>query len=209
MFSLSSSSPALKISALAGLLSVASCGGGDQGNVPGSLSGPGQGGTGNIAPATGGSGAGGVAPGGCQVHFVFTTLNNGGRFGPRNVSAVWVTDAQGTFVRTVEENGFIRQRDLTKWEQASRGSTVDAITGATNAAPRTHDVVWDCADSSGAQMAAGNYTMNAEFTTDNTGGFFPIGTAPYLSVPFQLGAGPVALTPADEQYFTGISLTVE
>jgi hypothetical protein len=47
--------------------------------------------------------------------------------------------------------------------------------------------------------------MNAEFATDN-GGFFGV-TPPLLQVPFVVGSGPQAITPADEQYFSGLDLT--
>lgn len=168
-----------------------------------------QGGT-SSAGGSGAQGGIGAAGGGGQVGpacvlFTFTTLDNGGRYSPNNVSAVWVTNPAGAFVRTLEENGYIRERHLTAWELASGGNTVDAVTGATNRAPRTHEAAWDCADPSQAPVPPGAYTLNAEFATDN-GGF---SRPPFLQVGVPIGQGPQAIHPPDEQYFVDISVVVE
>ena len=49
-------------------------------------------------------------------------------------------------MKTLEENGYIREGHLSVWEQAASGNTVDAVTGATNVGPRTHEASWDCTD---------------------------------------------------------------
>ena len=155
-------------------------------------------------------GSGGAAPPpltGC-VTFTFTTVDNNGRYSPRNVSAVWVVDGAGKFIRTLEENGYIRESHLGHWESVSGGSTVDAITGATNTGPRAHDVAWDCTGLDHQPVPDGSYKMDAEFTTSNTGGFFG-GQAPLLDVPFDLGSGAGTVDVPDQQYFVGISLTHE
>ena len=153
-------------------------------------------------------GAGGAASAAeCALTFTFTTIDNGGRYSPSNVSAVWVTDAQNAFVKTLEENGYIRQVHLTAWEQAANGNTVDAVTGATNRSPRAHSATWDCSDVHHAPVPPGTYTINAEFATDNGSGFFGGVAPPLLQVPFQVGAGPQSVAPPDAQFFTGIGLT--
>ena len=157
---------------------------------------------------TGGTGGSSMAPvGACTLTFSFTTVDNQGRYSPRNVSAVWVTDPQGAFVKTLEENGYIRQGHLTTWIQASNGSEVDAVTGATNYGPRTHDATWNCTDLKGAAVPPGAYTMNAEFATDNAGFFGK--PAPVLAVPFSVGNGGQTVAAPDAQYFTGIALTIQ
>jgi hypothetical protein len=150
-------------------------------------------------------GAGGAtASPACAISYTFTTIDNHGRYSPSNVSAVWITDPNGAFVRTLEENGYIRQTHLVQWEQASHGSTVDAVTGATNRAPRAHQGTWDCTDENGAVVSNGTYTFNTEFATDN-GGFFGA-AAPYVSLPFDVGSSGTTNAP-DAQYFTGITIT--
>lgn len=136
--------------------------------------------------------------------FGFTTVDNSGRYSPRNVSAVWVTDAQNVFVKTLEENGYVRQSHLASWERSAAGNTVDAVTGATNSGPRAHEATWGCSDVHGAPVPPGAYNVSAEFATDN-GGIF--GAAPaLLQVPFEVGGGPQTVAPADVPYFTGITL---
>jgi hypothetical protein len=123
------------------------------------------------------------------------------------VSAVWVTSAAGVFVRTLEENGNIRQAHLTAWEQASRGSRVDAVTGATNRGFRAHEASWDCTDLGHQAVPADTYTLNAEFATDNGG---PFGTQPpLLQVEVPIGGGSQTLTPPDAQYFTGVQVALQ
>lgn len=160
---------------------------------------PGAGGT----SAGGGSGGAGAAPPACTVTFKFTTLDNHGRYSPSNVSAVWVTDSSGAFVRTLEENGYVRQSHLVQWEQASRGSKVDAVTGATNRSFRAHQATWDCTDAQGNVVPLDGHALNAEFASDN-GGLFGV-PAPFLTVPF----GPGTTTVPDEQFFTGIEVTAQ
>jgi hypothetical protein len=148
----------------------------------------------------------GAPPSDACVTFSFTTLDNHGRYSPRNVSAVWVMTASGTFVRTLEENGYIRQSHLNRWIAETGGNRVDAITGATNPAPGEHTSLWDCTGLDQQPVPDGSYLMHAEFTTSNTGGLFG-GQAPFLEVPFDLGGGPGTINPPDEQYFVGITLT--
>lgn len=147
------------------------------------------------------------AAGAC-VTFTFTTLDNHGRYSPRNVSAVWIMDAGGAFVRTLEENGFIRQSHLVQWQADTSGNKVDAISGATNPAPREHTALWDCAGLDQQPVPDGGYVAKAEFTTSNTGGFLG-GPAPLLEVPFDLGNGPGTIDVPDAEFFVGITLTHE
>jgi hypothetical protein len=174
------------------------------------------GGNGGSTSGSGGSGNGGGTstkdagtgpPPPCKTVFTFTTLDNHGRYSPRNVSAVWITDPNGAFVRTLEENGRIRQSHLVQWEQASGGSIVDAVSGATNVAPRAHEAKWDCTDLSHAPVGPGTYTVNAEFATDN-GGFFGV-PAPFFSMPFDVGGGAGVTTAPDAEFFVGIQLSYE
>jgi hypothetical protein len=117
-------------------------------------------------------------------------------------------DGSGSFLRTLEENGYIRQSHLAQWQTDALGNKVDAITGATNPAPRDHTAVWDCTGADHQPVPDGSYVLKAEFTTSNTGGFFG-GPAPLLEVPFDLGGGPGVINVPDAQFFVGIALTHE
>lgn len=154
---------------------------------------------------TGGSGGATATGSGCTLTFTYTNLDNGGRYAPDNVNATWVTNSQGQFVRTLEEDGKRRQSHLTAWELSSGGNTVDAVTGATDSTFRTHHVSWNCLDVNRVPVPPGAYTMNVEFATDNNAG--PSGP-PHLQVPFQVGA-PETLDPPDSGYFEGLQLTIQ
>jgi len=158
---------------------------------------------GGFTASGGDTGGGGAST--CSLTFTFTTVSNGGEYAPDNVSAVWVTNPSSAFVRTLEENGRIRQKHLTAWEQASGGSTVDAVTGATNRSFGTHTVHWDCTDLGGAAVPGGTYTLSAEYADSN----FSFGGNPLLSVPVPIGSGPQSIHPPDAQYFTNVSVVVQ
>jgi hypothetical protein len=191
------------------LLCLTSCGGTSD-PVGGGAGGSAKVGNGGASGAGASDGAGGtVTPAGtCRMVFTFTTVNYGGRYAPANVNAVWVTSPDGSFVRTLEENGRIRQSHLGAWQKATGGNLADAVTGATDRAPRQHQAVWDCLDKSKAPVAPGRYTVSAEFSSDNTGGLFGA-AAPLFTLEFDVGSGPQTLNPPDAADFTGISLTLE
>lgn len=164
--------------------------------------------TGGSSASAGAAGMGAAPAGACTVTFTFTPVDNHGLYSPSNVSAVWVTDSQGAFVKTLQENGYIRASHLAAWESQTKGNTVDAVTGATNFGFRAHTASWNCSDVSGNEVPDGSYTMHAEFTTSNTGGFFG-GPAPLLDVPFDVGGSAYTLNPPDQTLFVGIELSYQ
>lgn len=126
----------------------------------------------------------------------FTTVSVGGRYAPSHVAAVWITDSSGKFVKTLREWGYRRQGYLSAWRASSGANTVDAITAATlkSHGPLTLD--WDCTDTSKKRVAAGKYTVRAEFTEANTAG-------PNFAADFEVGSAPSTGNPADSRGFTG------
>ncbi len=172
--------------------------------------------TGGVTTATGGitssggSGTGGTTTvsGKCSFTFDVTTVTAGSGFAPYNVGAIWISTGAGSFVRTLDEWGSaLRIVNATAWETASKGNTVDAVTGATRRTDGPLSVHWDCTDMSNNPLPAGPYTISVTFAENDAGFFAP---PPHIAtVNFSIGAGPVMLTPPDQANFTQMSLTIQ
>lgn len=137
-----------------------------------------------------------------KLSFSVTTATLGGRYSPRNIYAIWVTDAQGKFVKTLAKFARIRARYLTGWNAASGGNVVDAVTGATVTSHGARMATWDLTDVSKKAVPDGDYKIVVELTdADKTGAS--------TSIPFTKGAAAVKLTPADQANFKAMSLVLE
>ncbi len=129
-----------------------------------------------------------------KLHIVVRTTAFGGRYKPRNVGAIWIETAQGAFVKTVEKWGKTRARYLTKWNAASGGNIVDAVTGATLSQHATHDRTWNLTDKNMCKVPAGDYRIVMEHTDFN-------GTGASIQIPFTKAAAPVTAMPTETVYF--------
>jgi hypothetical protein len=174
----------------------------------------GPGGTGGAggAPDDGieGGGAGGV--GGAPavgpilngVTLSFTTGNQGGRYAPDNVGAVWIADASGAWVKTLERWAWIRGAYLSKYNAANPSNNmVDAVASATLMSHGAHDLTWDLTDANGAKVAPGLYTAFIEVTErEDTPG-------EWTQVDFAVGSAPNMTSFPDSPYFMGVLLTYQ
>ncbi len=133
--------------------------------------------------------------------FSVTTVTDGGTYSPRNVFAVWVTDAQTNFVKTLLCRAASQERWLIQWNGDSGGNKVDGITGATRTSHGPVSVTWNARNSAGSLVPDGTYRIFVEFTERN-------GQGPFTSaVSFVKGTSPVSLTPPNLPRFTSMSLT--
>ena len=98
----------------------------------------------------------------------FDTFTLGGNYGPRNVVAVWVEDAEGAFVKTLGRWSNRRTQHLANWIAAS-GQNADAVSGATRS---NHigrlSASWDLLDGQGNLIPPGTYSIKVEICEDNT-----------------------------------------
>ena len=136
------------------------------------------------------------------VKFSVETKRTKGKYAPKHVLAIWVTNAKGKFVRTLEVYGKKRRKYLKVWAKNSKKNTVDAITGATLKKHVPHNVVWDCRDARGKLVPDGAYHIHVEFTEVNGQG--PV--MPLRHVKFRKGAKPVSLKPKNTRNFVNIKL---
>jgi len=126
-----------------------------------------------------------------------TTLN--GRYSPRNIGAIWVEDATGAFVKTIERWGKTRARYLTRFNASSGGNLVDAVTSATLAQHVTHDRTWDLTNLAKCEIPAGAYRVVIEETDHN-------GSGPSVELPFTKGDVPLTSMPAETANFHDLLL---
>jgi len=177
---------------------------------------PGAGGATVITPPPGAGGSVVVAgpppapgnSGPCTFTFNATTSTANGQFAPRNVGALWIEDASGKFVKSLEVWGAQRLGNLTAWETNSGGNTTDAITSATHNNHGPHSDHWDCTDTSRAPVVNGAYQACVSFAEDDAFPFF--GPAPHLAcTPFNKGAGPFTLNPPDQANFKSMQLVMQ
>jgi hypothetical protein len=142
-----------------------------------------------------------AAVAGPELVFRVRTLAYGGKYAPRNVGAIWVERADGSFVKTLERWAGTRALYLRNWQRASAGDVTDAITSATLAAHQTHEVRWGFRDARGAAVADGPYRIALELTDrDATGAVY--------YVPFVKGPGAPAPMLVPSPQFVDLELTV-
>lgn len=111
----------------------------------------------------------------CSLRVSVTTTAPGGKYRPRNVGAIWVTDSAGGFVKSLDVWGNRRLSHVVAWNAATRaaglaGNKVDAVTSATLSTHRAHDVTWDCRDTRDQIMPDGAYRVYFEVTDSNNAG---------------------------------------
>jgi hypothetical protein len=138
----------------------------------------------------------------CQLSFQVTTVTFGGDYAPRNVGAIWIADGAGKFVKSLVVWGRRRLSHLTRWESASGGNTVDAVTSASASSHSTRMATWNCNGLDGKPVPGGSYVVNVEFTEQNAFGRM------MMPVPFMSGGAPVDVSPPDQANFKGIHLKV-
>ena len=81
-------------------------------------------------------------------------------------TAVWIENAAGVFVKTLDASGFagvVKERQITLplWAQASNFADADVITGASIDIGH-HIYVWDLQDHLGNKVKSGEYTVKIE-----------------------------------------------
>jgi hypothetical protein len=151
----------------------------------------------------GGGGDGGATT--CGLAVTVTTVTTDGTYAPDNIGAIWIADGAGHFVQSLRVWANRRIEHLDRWAHdtavaGAPGSTVDAVTSATLPGHGVRTAAWRCTDQSGASATDGAYQVCFELTESNSAG-------PTDCVPFQKGAGPLALAPPDRPHFRARQLT--
>jgi hypothetical protein len=149
----------------------------------------------------GGSGADlGSGTAGCRLAVTVTTTAAGGRYAPRNIGAIWISEDGGRFVKTLAVWAEKRAKYLSQWNAATAaamqpGSRADAISGATKTAHGLRTASWNCRDSAGQPRGDGPYQVCFELTDQD-------GAGPFHCVPFGKGTQAFRSSPPDVASFT-------
>ncbi|MFI5306235.1 MAG: DUF2271 domain-containing protein [Polyangiales bacterium] len=162
-------------------------------------------GTGGVLGVGGTTGVGGtVAAGGSSGAFSFdvVTVNQGGRFAPRNVGAIWIEDSSGKFVKTLKVWAATRARYLSKFGTDAMSNRLDAVTSATISQFGAQHATWNLTDVNRAAVPNGAYKVVIEVTDYD-------GTGQNASADFTLDGMPHSVTAPDQQYFTGMKIAVQ
>ncbi|MCF7793187.1 MAG: DUF2271 domain-containing protein [Candidatus Cloacimonetes bacterium] len=136
------------------------------------------------------------------VDFQIRTSSYGGEYEPEHVFAIWVTDENDNFVRTLVRRAWEEIEDLVKWNNMTGGNYQNAlVTGATLNSHQTHNLNWDCTDNLLASIPDGTYKIYIEFSEDDTnqGG-------PWTNVEFVKGPDPYEVISAGPNNFHDIEL---
>ena len=172
-------------------------------------------GAGGVAGSTGfggsvanGGTSGGPNSGACTFHIEFTTSTYNGKYSPKNIGAVWIENGQGQFIKSLDVWAGTRIVHLVKWNAASGGNKVDAITAATATNHGPHSADWNCTDVNENPVSDGPYRLRLEFTEEDSA-FVIWPPGPSMSVDFEKGPAPVSATPPDQPNYHSLTLTLD
>lgn len=132
----------------------------------------------------------------------YTTEALGGRYAPKNVGAVWVTDSSGKLVKSLEVWARIRLRYLLNYAAARGSARPDVTATATLTNHKAHMATWDLKGSSGAAVPPGKYTLHAEVTDSHMDG-------KTITIPFDTSAGPTTIDAPASAGFKSLKLTLQ
>jgi hypothetical protein len=135
------------------------------------------------------------------VDFAVTTQTYYGHFRPTNCMAIWITDANDAYIKTLliganipPDPGF--RNSLLTWVVESNWDSTDAVTSASYSGHATRSVTWDCTNISGNEVPNGNYKLVMEMTETNSHLDLTWG-GPVLRVPFTKGVSDQTITPSE------------
>lgn len=145
-----------------------------------------------------------ITPG--TASFGVRTVTYNGPYGPRNAGAIWVTDANNQFVKTIKIWASNYRYTLIRWIASSGQNTTGAITSASLNNHTLHNVQWDGRNWQNGEMPDGEYKFNIEFTEHNASA---ANMGKYKQISFVKSPEPVNLTIPNDTYFRDMSLTWE
>lgn len=137
----------------------------------------------------------------CSLTFSVTTLVVLGNYSPANIGAIWVSDGNGKFVKTLRVWANRRRGHLDHWLDSSNGNIVDAVTSATMSDEGSRSATWDCTDVGGQPVAGGTYRINIQFKEDNDVG-------PSEAIPFTRNGKPQTVTAPDQTSFKNARIEI-
>lgn len=142
------------------------------------------------------------ASGVSMLELNYSTESLGGRYSPKNIGAIWVTDSSGKLVKSLEVWARTRLRYLTTYAAARASARPDVTATATLTNHKAHTARWDLKDTAGAAVPPGKYTLHAEVTDSHADGRS-------IAVPFDTSAGATMIEQPDSPGFIGMKLVLK
>jgi len=142
------------------------------------------------------------AAGVTKLDLSYTTEALGGRYAPKNVGAVWVTDGSGKLVKSLEVWARTRLRYLLNYASARGSARPDVTATATLTNHKAHMASWDLKGATGSAVPPGKYTLHAEVTDSHMDG-------KTIVIPFDTSAGPATIDAPASPGFKSIKLTLQ
>jgi hypothetical protein len=139
-----------------------------------------------------------------SLAFSVRTVTYYGPYAPRNAGAIWITNAQNQFVKTIKVWASQYRYTLVRWNASSGGNTTGAVTGASLNNHQLHNVTWNGTNVQGTEAPDGEYKINVEFTEHNASA---ANLGKYIQVSFTKGPDPVNETIPNESYFRDMTLS--
>ena len=136
--------------------------------------------------------------------FSVLTATYNGQYRPRNAGAIWITNSQNQFVKTIKKWASNYEYTLIRWIASSGHNVVGAITSASYNTHQTHNVTWNGTNHQGNQMPDGEYKINIEFTEHNASS---ANMGKFKQISFNKSGEPLNLTIPNDTYFKNMSLT--
>lgn len=126
-----------------------------------------------------------------------------GKYSPKNCGAVWIEDANGTYIATPAIWARIRMRPIFFWQTVRcQADMPDAITSATlDDHSKPHSVTWDGRDLKGNVVPDGMYVVHVEVTEDE------VKLGRHAKFPFMKGPTAETQTPMDTESVKTVKLT--
>lgn len=157
-----------------------------------------------------------MAPPPAELRVSITTATQRGRYAPINVGAIWVENAAGEWVYTLNFwNSELNSRHMARYNSVNGPAYVrnfflrwvtepppDVVTSATLDEHQTHVGTWHLKDANGAAAPAGEYNVVIELTEEE-------GPGEVAEFPFTLGPVGMTWTPADTPYYKAIELVLQ
>jgi len=139
-----------------------------------------------------------------SLAFSVRTATYNGAYAPRNCGAIWITNSQNQFVKTIKVWAATYRYTLIRWINSSGQNTQGAITSASLNNHQLHNITWNGTDYAGNSVPDGDYKINVEFTEHNA---TASNMGKFKQVTCTKGADPVNLTIPNETYFRDMTLT--
>ena len=137
------------------------------------------------------------------LNYTVRTVTYNGAYAPRNAGAIWVTNANDQFIKTIKVWANAYRYTLVRWLASSGNNTTGAVTSASLNNHILHNVSWNARNWQNQSLPDGEYKINIEFTEHNATTNNP---GKFKSLTFTKDGNAFNQTYPNETYFRDLAL---